>query len=66
MILILIIVAALAVVLIGAIYWYSQRQPVSLSDQPQTQEDLNQELNSLEVGDLEKDFADVDKDVESL
>lgn len=62
------------ILVVGLIYWYLSRgiskqenQPVK-TPPPVSREEpsLEEDLNAIEVGDIESELSDVDKDLESL
>ena len=60
------------ILIVGGIYFYlssqqklEQTQPTP-TQTPKVQENLENELNALDVGDLDQQFQEVDKDLQSL
>lgn len=60
----------LVILVVGGVYFYLNSQqkpsPTPSSDTPQTQENLENDLNAIKVEDMEKDFSSVDQDLQSL
>lgn len=59
------------ILVVGGIYFYlssQQKAPTPPTPAPaaKVQENLEQELNGVDVGDIEGEFTQVDKDLESL
>lgn len=69
MILILVTGFLVAIVLIGGVYFYvssKKVQPSQIQTPPQTQDVLERELESVNVEDLETEFATVEADLQNL
>lgn len=68
----LIVGLVVVILVVGAVYWYlsSQQTPSQPVQQPGSQaetiDNLDQELNSIEVGTADSDFTSVDSDLQSL
>lgn len=61
------------IAVVGLIYWYLGRGASKQADQPvktpppvSQEPNLEEDLNAIEVGDVESELSDVDKDLESL
>lgn len=62
------------IAVVGLIYWYLSRGASKQENQPvktpppvsREEPDLEEDLNAIEVGDVETELSDVDKDLESL
>lgn len=70
---ILIVIVVVAVlVLAGVWFWSRQSSAPSQTQQPLTQESsdttasINADLNALDLGDVDKEFQDIDTDLNSL
>lgn len=58
---IIIVVVAVA----ALVYWWWSSKQVSVPE-PSDTSDINQELNALEVNDLDNEFEEINKDLETL
>lgn len=66
------VVAVVVILIIGGIYFFMNSQKSSAptgqtsTQTTKVQENLDDDLNAIEIGDLDKEFSDVDKDLETL
>jgi cytoskeletal protein RodZ len=63
----------LVILVVGGIYFYlnsQQKAALTTTDQkpsiPKVEENLENDINSVDIGDLDKEFSTVDKDLQSL
>lgn len=71
-----IILAVVAIIIVASAIWLVLRKPANEmptnpADQSQTMKGdsiqaINQDLNSIDIGNLDEDFKEVDKDLNSL
>ncbi len=59
---------AILLAIAGGAWWYMNKQNNTQITKQQTQEinTLVEEINAIEVGDIESDLSEIDKDLESL
>ena len=65
----IILIIIVALVSIGVIWWYQAQVPVAgptVSVTNMQQEDLKTEIESIDVGDLDADFKEIDTDISTL
>jgi len=66
----LILVLIVLVILVGVWYWWSRKTVPPQPTPPSTKEDstltINQELEGIDIGNLDKEFQEIDQDLNSL
>lgn len=65
----IILIIIIALVSIGVIWWYQAQIPVAgptVSVTTMQQESLEAEIESINVGDLDADFKEIDADISTL